>query len=196
MKSTHHNRSRSSLGTTILIILAISIAFGFIFDFIVTKIEYAVYPRPNEYSSYVEKYSSEFGVPEELIWAIIKTESNFDSSAVSSVGAIGLMQLTEPTFDELTNFRLKEGLDPGMRYDPETNIRYGTYYISFLYARYGNWNTAIAAYNGGLGNVDKWLKDENYGDLQTGTLHNIPFKETANYVKKVNKAKSMYEKLY
>ena len=101
------------------------------------------------------------------------------------------MQLTEPTFKEISNQRLKEGLDSGMRYDPETNIRYGTYYLSYLYARYGDWDTALAAYNGGLGNVDDWM-----GEDEKLTLNEIEFRETKNYVKKVNRTMKKYKKLY
>ena len=191
MRSTRNVRGKSNIGLVILIALVISIAFGFIFDFTVTQIEYAIYPQPKEYAAYVQKYSEKFGVPEEIVWAVIKTESGFDPSAVSSVGAVGLMQLTEPTFKEISSQRLKEGLEPGMRYDPETNIRYGTYYLSYLHARYKSWDAALAAYNGGLGNVDDWMGDD--GKL---TLDEIPFGETRNYVKKVNHAKSKYEDLY
>ena len=101
------------------------------------------------------------------------------------------MQLTEDTFNEISNQRLKEGLSPGMRYDPDTNIRYGTYYLSYLYARYNNWDAAIAAYNGGLGNVDQWM-----GDGEKLSIDSIPFDETRNYVKKVNHARQKYEDLY
>lgn len=191
MRNNPRSRTRNNFGTVVLILLAVSIAFGFVFDFVLTKIEYAIYPKPHEYAAYVEKYSARFDVPEDLIWAVIKTESGFDSSAVSGAGAVGLMQLTEPTFKEISNQRLKEGLDSGMRYDPETNIRYGTYYLSYLYARYGDWDTALAAYNGGLGNVDDWM-----GEDEKLTLNEIEFRETKNYVKKVNRTMKKYKKLY
>ena len=191
MTNTRKSRNKSNFGTVVLIIIAISIALGFAFDFAMTKIEYSIYPKPEEYSSYVEKYSAEYDVPEEIVWAVIKTESGFDSSAVSSAGAVGLMQLTEATFNEISTQRLKEGLTAGMRYDPDTNIRYGTYYLSYLYQRYGNWDAALAAYNGGLGNADDWV-DEN-GKL---SVNDIPFRETRNYVKKVNWARGKYEDLY
>ena len=191
MRNTRKDRGRTGIGTSILIILAISVVFGFLFDFIVTKIEYATYPMPEEYKKHVEQYANEFGVPEEIVWAVIKTESGFDPSAVSDAGAVGLMQLTEPTFSEITNQRLKDNFDPGMRYDPATNIRYGTYYLSYLYARYGNWDATLAAYNAGLGHVDSWVDES--GKI---SVKDIPFKETRNYVKKVNKAREKYEKLY
>ena len=189
MRNTHRNSGGSKLGIIISILLIVSVAFGFIFDLALTMIEKKIYPKPDEYLPYVEKYSDEYGVPQELIWAVIKTESGFDSSAESGVGAVGLMQLMPDTFNEITTYRLKEGLDIGMRYDPETNIRYGTYYLSYLYGRYGEWDVAIAAYNAGLGNVDEWLVND-------PDLEKIPFKETRNYVKKVNKTKEKYENIY
>lgn len=195
MKKVKRNRY-GSLAPTVILILVISVAFGFAFDFVCDKIEYARYPKPTEYQEYVEKYSEMYGVPEELIWAVIKTESGFDSSAESDAGAVGLMQLMPATFNEITNQRLKDGFDIGMRYDPETSIRYGTYYLSYLFARYGAWDTAIAAYNAGLGNVDGWLANPEYGNETSGTLHKIPYRETKNYVLKVNKALEMYKKLY
>lgn len=191
MSSIHKDRRRPSIGSIVLIILAASVVFGFLFDFIATKIESAIYPKPDEYIEYVERYSERFGVPEELVWAVIKVESNFDHSAESNAGAVGLMQLTEATFNEISNIRLKEGLGLEMRYDPDTNIRYGTYYLSYLFARYENWDTTLAAYNGGLGNVDKWM-----GDDDKLSLDEIPYRETKNYVKKVNSAKAHYDKLY
>ncbi|MBR3686069.1 MAG: lytic transglycosylase domain-containing protein [Clostridia bacterium] len=194
MRSTRKNMNGMGMGKLIIILLAISVVFGFVFDFVVTKIERAIYPKPSEYAEYVSRYSSEYGVPEELVWAVIKTESDFKASAVSGVGAVGLMQLMPDTFNEITNFRLNERLDAGMRYDPETNIRYGTYYLSYLYARYENWSTAIAAYNAGLGKVDEWLENDDYAT--DNTLTYIPYKETRNYVQKVQKALQMYEDLY
>lgn len=193
VRSSHGVKKQSNIGVIVLIILAISIALGFIIDFAWTKIEYSVYPQPASYVGYVEKYSEKFDVPKEIIWAVIKTESNFDASAVSGKGAVGLMQLTEPTFEEISNLRLKEGLPSGMRYDPETSIRYGTYYLSYLYDRYGDWDTVLAAYNGGLGKVDGWMGED--GKL---ALNEIPldYFETISYVIKVNFRAERYKKLY
>ena len=178
-----------NFGVIVIAILIISVVLGFVADVAWFAIEKAIYPKPDGYVEYVETYSKQFAVPEELIWAVIKTESGFDSSAESDRGAVGLMQLMPETFNEITTYRLKEGLDAGMRYDPETNIRYGTYYLSYLYERYGDWDKVIAAYNWGLGNLDEWIADGH-------STEDIPVKETANYLKKVNKAKEKYEKLY
>ena len=196
MRSSRNSRYKINYGRIILVVLAISIVFGFLFDFICTRIEYSIYPKPAEYNSFVSEYSEKYGVPENLIYAVIKTESKFDSSAESSVGAVGLMQMMPDTFSWLTSDRLGDRYSVGMLYDPETNIKYGVYYLSWLYDKYADWDTALAAYNAGPGNVDKWLEDPEITDTESGKLVNIPFKETRNYVKKVNKAREKYDSLY
>lgn len=193
------SRNKTNYGLIVLVVLIISILLGFLFDIIFTAIEKRIYQKPDEYAPFVEKYSAEYGVPENLIYAVIKTESSFDSSATSSKGAIGLMQLMPSTFEWLAKDILREHLSAGMLYDPETNIKYGTYYISRLYNRFGDWDTALAAYNGGEGNVSEWLADTRYStDGKKLIIDNIPdeFSETEGYVKKVNKAFDKYKKLY
>lgn len=177
----------------IALLAILAIAFGFLTDFLITCFEKAAYPR--DYATYVETYAEAYGVPETVVYAVISTESDFDSGAVSSAGAVGLMQMMPDTFTWLTDEILFDHLDVGMLYDPETNIKYGTYYLSRLYDRYGDWDVVFAAYNGGSGNVDKWLADPDYADGEGG-LREIPFKETRQYVKKVNKALKTYERLY
>jgi soluble lytic murein transglycosylase len=195
MMKNKTGRTRS-YALVIVIILAVSVLFGFVFDFALTQIEYAIYKKPAEYQGFIAAYATEYGVPEHLIYAVIKTESGFDSSAVSKAGAIGLMQLMPDTFTWLTNDKLRDRLAQGMLYDPETSIKYGAYYLSFLYSQYNNWDTVLAAYNAGPGNVDSWLADERYDNDQDGVLDKIPFKETNNYVKKVNRALQAYDELY
>ena len=177
----------------ITVIVLISIGLGFFADFVVTCCEKSAYPRG--YSEYVTIYAEKYGVPETLVYAVIRTESDFESGAVSGAGAVGLMQLMPSTFKWLTDDMLFEHLESGMLYDPETNIRYGTYCLSYLYDRYGRWDLAIAAYNGGLGNVDEWLTDDRYADGEGG-LKKIPFKETRQFLSRVTEAWEMYDKLY
>ena len=180
-------------GLVIAVIVLISIGLGFFADFIITCVEKSAYPQG--YADYVTVYAEKYGVPETLVYAVIRTESDFESGAVSGAGAVGLMQLMPSTFKWLTDDMLFEHLESGMLYDPETNIRYGTYCLSYLYDRYGRWDLAIAAYNGGLGNVDEWLEDDRYADGEGG-LKRIPFKETRQFVSRVTEAWEMYDKLY
>ena len=119
-------RKKTNYGLIVLIVLIISIIFGFFFDIAMNFVEKRIYQKPDEYIPYVEQYAEEFGVPADLVWSVMKTESGFDSSAVSSKGAVGLMQMMPSTFEWLTDDILREYLGIGMLYDPETNIKYGT----------------------------------------------------------------------
>lgn len=176
----------------IIAILLISVFVGFIYQSIWDTIDRNRYPR--EYSEFVSKYSSECGVPEYIIYSVINVESSFDSSALSSAGAIGLMQITPDTFDWLM-ILTKETLQHGMLYDPETNIKYGTYLLSYLYAEFNDWDIAFAAYNAGMNRVKGWLENPEYTDSD-GKLINIPIEQTREYVLKVNKNISEYKRLY
>ncbi len=179
----------------IAIIIVASILLGLATNLIWDLIDKAAHPY--EYHEYISKYADEYNIPKSVIYAVIKVESNFDSDAKSSVGALGLMQMMPRTFEWLTgDEHLAENLSKEMLFDPDTSIRYGTYYLNYLYKKFdNNWDTALAAYNGGEGNVAKWLKDPNYSDGK-GNLTDIPFSETKNYVAKVNKEIDTYKKLY
>lgn len=147
---------------------------------------------PVKYDDLVEKYAAEYEVSPSLIYGVIRCESSFDPKAVSSANAKGLMQLTDDTF-EWTLYRLGE--TSGDVFDPETNVRSGVKLLQYLLQKYENEQTALAAYNAGGGNVDKWLKDTAYS-ADGKALHTIPFAETREYVKRVDKAKTMYQTLY
>ena len=155
--------------------------------------ETRIYPRPERYAGIVSKYSAEYGVPEYVIYAVILSESSFDADAKSGAGAIGLMQLMPATFDWLLMWT-GEDLAPEMISDPETNVKYGTYLLRYLYLKYENWDTVYAAYNAGLGRVDGWLADPAYS--ADGALTDIPIEETKNYVVKVASAAVKYQELY
>jgi soluble lytic murein transglycosylase len=178
----------------ILLIICISILVGLLTSVIWNIIDKKNHPK--KYSDIVEKYAVEYNIPDYVIYAIIKVESNFDASA-SSGEAHGLMQITPGTFEWLTgDDHFGEHLSTNKVYDPEVNIKYGVYYLKYLLVKFDyNWDTAFAAYNGGEGNVAKWLEDEKYSDGK-GNLTKIPFSETENYVKKVNAAIDTYKKLY
>jgi len=177
---------------SVVLIIGLSLICGLVYSKICEKLEYKAHPL--EFSETVSKYSEKFGVPEIIVYSVIKTESNFQSNAVSSAGAVGLMQIM-PTTCEWIAGKLGENYEFALMYDPDTNIRYGTYLISFLKLRYGNWDTVFAAYNAGLGRVDGWLENEEYSS-GNGVLHTIPFKETREYIEKINDARAVYKRLY
>lgn len=150
-----------------------------------------IYPR--KFSALVDRFSDQYGVPEEIVYAVIKTESNFDPDAISHAGAVGLMQIMPSTFAWLTEMT-GENLQLSDLNDPEINIRYGTFFLQFLYQYYGNYQTALAAYNAGMGNVSRWLASDEY--TTDGKLTCIPFPETSEYVRLVTRRAEQYKKLY
>ena len=181
----------------ILAILAISLAVGLLVNTVWNILDRAVYPQ--KYSELVSKYAAEYNVPEDVIYATIKVESSFDPDAISRAGARGLMQMMPSTFEWLTSDEhLGEHLTPNMLFDPETNIKYGVYYLKYLFTKFNyNWELTYAAYNGGEGNVTSWLLDTKYADGEGG-LRDYPdsFGETKSYVKKMSQTREMYQKLY
>ena len=146
---------------------------------------------PVAYSEYITKYSKQNHLDTCLVMAVIKVESNYVPEAQSDY-AYGLMQLTEETADWNA---AKMGLKDYDWHEPETNIKIGCYYLRQLINKYGNTNTALAAYNAGGGHVDEWLKDKSCSS-DGKTLDYIPFSETRNYVRKVNDNWTSYKKLY
>ena len=147
-----------------------------------------------EYLEYVEKYSNEYNVDKYLIFAIIKTESNFNQDAVSHREAKGLMQLMYSTAEEISK-KLNVELNEENILEPDININIGTKYISILIQKYNNINLALAAYNAGSGNVDSWIEK---GTLKNdgSDIENVPFKETNNYVRKILRDYEIYKKIY
>lgn len=130
---------------------------------------------------YAQQAAKEFGVPLPLILAVIRTESDFHADAVSAAGACGLMQLLPQTFLWLQEEKLCETHPDAAIFDPEINIRYGSYYLSYLLAKFDDTPTALAAYNAGEGRVSEWLCDPALS-TDAKTLSRIPFSETERYV--------------
>ena len=95
-----------------------------------------------------------------MIAAIIKVESDFDTNAVSPMNAKGLMQIVPDTGKWISE-RLEEEYHDDKLHDPDYNIHLGAYYYEYLYEHFGDVEIALAAYNGGMGNVEEWLKDPN-----------------------------------
>jgi soluble lytic murein transglycosylase len=130
-----------------------------------------------------------------LIAAIIYEESRFRDQT-SHAGARGLMQITPETADAIAKH------SGGVRFkqedlaDPQINISYGAYYLRLLLDHYGNNQTlAIAAYNAGIGNVDRWVADAGGAD-NFDTAEHIPFPETRAYVENVLQRRQDYRHNY
>lgn len=164
---------------------------------IIGLIGYNMYLKTNyktDFDAYVKRYSAEYGVDEALIFAIIKCESSFNKEATSAAGAKGLMQLTEETF-----YDVRKMVGDGEEFtfethwnDADTNIKYGTKYVSYLFNLFdGDKIAALASYNAGMGHVKKWQ-----GTDKKLQLSEIQFPETRDYVEKVLEAEEYYIKLY
>lgn len=159
------------------------------------RLDLARYPL--KYTEYVENEAVANGVDPLLLYSIIRTESGFDPNAESSVGARGLMQITEVTFDWIKSKIAKnEPVTFDDLYDPAVNIRFGAYYFAACLARYhGDVSTAAAAYHSGWGTVDGLLEKAEYS-ASGETLHTFPYEQMGLYVTKINRAYERYRALY
>ena len=169
-------------------LVVVAAALGAAFAY-VNSTEPAWYVRlryPLDYQAIVRGHSRNYRLDPALLAAVIYQESKFRAHARSSSGAVGLMQLLPSTAEGIavhtggTKFRVSD-LD-----DPEINVRYGSWYLRHLLDKYGDERTALAAYNAGQENVDRW-RAEGKG---------IEFAETRAYVKRVEHLKTLYRRGY
>lgn len=185
-------KSAAQRSAVIIVILILSMLIGYIYQVIGHRMDLGKHPR--EYTEYVTRYCSEYGVPEYIVYGLILTESDFQSNYVSEDGKVGLMQLSPDTFQWMLSLT-KENLEPGILYDPETNIRYGTYLLSYWYTDYSRWNTVIAMYLSNEETVKAWLENPTCTD-DNGNLTEIPDPDTADAVALVEEEAEMYRSLY
>lgn len=179
----------------LLVLLIIILLLLVIYKYFKIEEKILMYLYPKQYEEYVIKYSAELNIDPLLTFAIIKTESNFDEKVESKSGAIGLMQLMDKTAREQAE-KINVEYTKDMLYNPEMNLKLGLNYFNMLLDYYNqNYILAFTAYNAGLGNVQKWIKEETI--KQNGSdIENIPFKETNMYVRKIIRNYEMYQKLY
>ena len=170
-------------GAIIILVIVLLFAAGSYF--------FLRYRYPLKYEDLVRKYSSEYVISEDFVLGVIWTESRFREDARSGAGAIGLMQIMPSTGEWIAGKVGIEGFTEEMLYDPETNIRLGCWYLSYLSKKFeGDEIKIMAGYNAGPGNVDKWTEN---GALD---LEDIAFPETRKYVERVDDAKKIYRLLY
>lgn len=151
---------------------------------------------PLEYEESILRYSKVYNIDPNWIASVINTESKFNCDAISSKGAMGLMQIMPDTGAWIGELIGVDNFEDSMLMDPDININFGTWYLNRLSNDFnGNYDLILASYNGGPGNVNRWLGDEQYSD-DGRSLRNIPFNETKNYVKKVKLNYKMYKFLY
>ena len=167
----------------------------FAFIFIVGVTTYAVLKTavyPARYKSEISELSAEYDFDIYLIYALINAESGFDVNAVSNKNAKGLMQITDQTAAFIADKLQVQEYD---LFDPATNLRFGCFYLRYLTDKFKEEKTALAAYNAGERNVSDWLKDPRYS-ADGKTLYTIPFKETDDYLKRIENNKKAYRFFY
>jgi len=141
---------------------------------------------PLHYEQIVRGHARNYNLDPALLAAVIYQESKFRADAKSSSGAIGLMQLRPQTAEGIairtggTHFRVSD------LYNPEINVRYGSWYLRHLLDKYGDERDALAAYNAGQRNVDEWRAEGK----------DIQFPETRAYVDRVEHLKGVYARAY
>lgn len=151
---------------------------------------------PLKYSTYISKYSRENNLDPYMVAAVIRTESNFNPRAKSNKDAYGLMQITPETAEWVSNKMKLKDFEMSKLYEPEYSIKMGCWYLRDLANEFNNDpKLYLAAYNGGRGNVEKWLNDSKHSS-DGKNLHYIPYKETDKYIKKVMTDYNVYKKLY
>jgi soluble lytic murein transglycosylase len=152
-----------------------------------------VHPLPHRESLLAEATSR--GLDPFFVAGVIRQESAWDARIVSTSGAVGLMQLMEPTAREVAG-SLGIRFSPELLTDPATNLRLGTTYLRTMLDRFdGRAEDALAAYNAGPGRMRQWREEATYRDRDVFMEH-VPFSETRNYVKVVQQYARIYAALY
>jgi peptidoglycan lytic transglycosylase len=150
---------------------------------------------PLRHDDIIRQQAHDKGVDAALIAAVIYEESKFRDQT-SHAGARGLMQITPRTADFIAHRSGGTAFEQGDLGDPQINIAYGTYYLKYLIDRYGgNDALAIAAYNAGETNVDRWVRAAG-GEDDFDVDDDIPFPETRHYVHGVQKHRKQYHDNY
>ncbi len=160
-------------------IVALIIVFFILITLILFLIEVGNYKK---YYFYCREICFEKQIDIPLVLAVIRTESSFDENAVSSKGAVGLMQVMPSTakfIAEKVDFNSEYDL-----FDAQTNLYLGICYLEYLFNKYSDETVVLACYNAGEGRVKTWID---------GNELNIPIRETKNYIKKVSRRKKLYK---
>ncbi|MFR3225641.1 MAG: lytic transglycosylase domain-containing protein [Blautia massiliensis (ex Durand et al. 2017)] len=177
------------------VVLVLALIGTILFSVFRERIERWEYPI--QYQEYVTYYADKYDLDPLMLYTFIRTESNFDPRAESDAGARGLMQITEVTFDWIkSKIAPTEPLTFEDLFDPETNIRFGSYFVSYCLLRYSDdLATAAAAYHSGWGTVDELLAQSEYS-ADGLTLDHYPYPQMRLYVRKITEGYQRYQEIY
>lgn len=172
-------RRRWRIGVTLVVVVAAAAA-PWVTD-VFWRWRYPYHFRP-----IIERHAAEFQLDPFLVAAVIREESRFNPDAVSAVGAIGLMQMLPSTAGWAARHLGVPAPSSDALLRPEVNVRLGCWYLRYLIRRHATLDEALAAYNGGEGNVARWR--------QAG--QGIPYQETRQYVARSLRSYARYRTLY
>lgn len=185
-KIKRHKNRLSYIGTILLFFVAVFVTAPAILK--------KLFPTPH--LDVIQRCARDNQIKVTMVYAVMKAESDFRSRVVSHKGAVGLMQITEPTGKWIASELGMSEFTADELTDPELNIRFGCWYLSYLMKRFnGNSELAIAAYNAGEGTVTRWL---NSGQIEwdDSRIKSLPYKETEKYLVRVNRLYFVYKALY
>ena len=174
----------SRLGALVLLVLAVAGFGAYVFQTEPTWYQQLRYPL--RYEEFVVGHAKNYRLEPALLAAVIYQESKFVADARSSSGAVGLMQLLPETGQGIADRTGGDEWKPADLLTPELNIRYGAWYLRHLLDKYDDEELALAAYNAGQANVDRWRA--------RGV--EIQFPETRHYVERVQELKLIYASAY
>ncbi len=158
---------------------------------------YVRYWYPLEYEEFIVASSADNGLDPALVASVINEESGFDPASSSDAGALGLMQLMPDTANWIAGKTGGTGFAITDLDDPRVNIAYGTWYLAYLLDRYdGSEVLALAAYNGGVENVDSWQASASAAGRPFDSLLDIPYDETRSFVAGVMEGRDAFRKAY
>ena len=152
---------------------------------------------PLEYASLIEKYAQENGIDKAFVAAVIRNESSYNSEAESATGARGLMQLPSDMAEWIAGKIGDENYSFDQMFDPETNIKYGCWYLGQLYKYYnGDYSCVACANHAGANQVTIWLGNTEYSsDGKTITIDNLPDGPTKSYAQRIMRDYEVYSGL-
>ena len=179
-------RARLS-GRLVLAVITGVVLLGAIVTIYVTKpAPYQRFRYPLRYEGIVVAHARNYRLDPALLAAVIYQESKFHADARSDRGAVGLMQLLPATAEGIAARTGGSRFVASDLYDPELNVRYGAWYLRHLLDKYGSERIALAAYNAGQANVDRWRAQ--------GVP--IQFPETRDFVERVEELEDTYRRTY
>ena len=191
-RARRRTRLYKAIGIAVLVLALIGLGTAVLMDRLAERTG-MVYPM--EYTDLIRSRAVAEGLEPAYVAAVILAESSYNPQAVSSVNAQGLMQIMPETGEWIAG-KFDETYVEGCLFDPETNIRYGCWYLGYLLRRYdGDKTCSTAAYHSGQGTVDGWLKDPEYS-TDGRTLNIIGGPRANTYVGRVLEYYEKYTQLY